>query len=111
MSIKFILSIVLLVSFYIIFIIVSIILKLCIKSINKKATKIIKFAIEKNQRERVNIIKIDMLLQCSSIVSIAFIVDKLKSYQMLRFIVLDVEKINFRFIFKIDLEKISKTLK
>jgi len=70
----------LLVSFYIISIIVSTILKLYLKSISKKATKIIKFTIRKNQKERINIIKINALLQCSSIVFVAFIVDKLKSY-------------------------------
>ncbi len=62
MFIKFILLTILLISFYLIFIIVSITLKLCIKFISKKATKIIKFAIRKNQRERINIIKIDALL-------------------------------------------------
>ncbi len=48
MFIKFILLTILLVNFYIISIIVSNTLKLCIKSIDKKATKTIKFAIEKN---------------------------------------------------------------
>ncbi len=69
-----------LVNFYIISIIVSIILKLYIRSINKKAKKTIKFAIEKNQRERINIIKIDALLQYFSNIFIVFIANKLKSY-------------------------------
>ncbi len=97
-----------LISFYVIFIIISITLKLCIKSIDTKATKTIKFVIEKNQRERVNTIKINTLLQIFSIVFIAFIVDKLKSYQMLCFTISNIKKISFRFIFEINLEKISK---
>ncbi len=69
-----------LISFYIIFIIVSITLKLCLKSIDKKATKTIKFAIEKNQKERVNIIEIDAFSQYFSIAFVAFIANKLKNY-------------------------------
>jgi len=81
MSIEFTLSTISLVSFYVISIIVFTILKSCLKIIDKQSTlKTIKFAIRKNQRKRVNIIKIDALSQCSSIVFIAFVACEINNY-------------------------------
>ena len=62
-----------------------------------------------SQRKRVNTIKIDALLQCSSTAFTASAACEINSYQMLRFTVPDAEKISFRFISKITAEKISET--